>query len=205
MKQLFDEFGRRWLSVVLFSVISCGAVYLSGIAAADVLTVTIAGSGVGAVNSNPSGIACTSSTSPCGAAFSNMTGITLTATPDWKSLNGVFSVGCSGTDSCFFNINGATGVTATFNPNYQAAVVSMITSEYATLTDAYAHVTIGSNLNAHPYTFIEDLILNRDVAVNFYGGMGDMYLSHLPDAFTILQGALEVQRGSLAVDSLIIQ
>jgi hypothetical protein len=207
LKRLFYKSGRQWLSVALFqfSAIFCGYVYLSGIAAADMLTVTIAGSGTGAVNSNPSGIACTSSTSPCSAAFTNLSEITLSATPDWKSLNGVFNVGCSGTGSCSFNINDDTEVTATFNPNYQSAVVGMLMLEYATLTEAYANVTVDSNLAAHPYTFTEGLTLNRDIAVNFYGGMGDMYLSHVPDAFTILQGTLEIQQGSLLVDSLIIQ
>jgi len=197
MKRLFFKICSQWPSVTAFLFL--GLFCLAYVAAADTLTVTIAGSGAGTVNSVPAGIACPTT---CSASFSNLSGITLTATPDWKSLDGVFSAGCSGTGSCFFNISGDTGVTATFNPNYQATVLGHSVVEYATLTNAYANTSADGFFAAHEYTFMENLILDRDVSVTFYGGMGDLYLMN--SGFTTLQGALEVRQGAIVVDALII-
>jgi hypothetical protein len=209
MKRVFFHSCRKWstVAVLLCTFFYCGYLCLSGTALADVLTVTTAGAGSGSVNSTPSGIACTSgSSSGCSAAFANLSGITLTATPDWKSLGGVFSGGCSGTGSCSFNINGDTGVTASFDANLQAAVIAVHPvnlAEFSTLAEAYSNTPNDGTFAAHIYTFYEDLVLNRAVSVTFYGGMGGMYLLNYGN--TTLQGSLEVQQGSIVVDSLIIQ
>jgi len=206
MKRVCRLLRRQSLLVALFvlSVHFCGNLYLPGIAAADILSVTTAGSGTGTVNSTPAGITCESGISTnCSASFANSSEITLTATTDWKSLFGGWSTPCSGTGSCVFTINGDSGVTATFNPNYQATVLGHSVVEYATLSEAYANTSADGFFAAHEHTFMENLTIDRDIAVTFYGGMGEMYLTNF--GFTTLQGALEVQQGAVAVDALIIQ
>lgn len=212
MKRLLNNTGSQWL-VILFSVIFCGYEFVSGIASADTLSVTPAGSGHGTVISTPAGIACESGiTANCSASFANMSGITLRATPDWKSNFGGWSGPCSGAGDCVFNIDGDTGVTATFDPDYQAALIIMVPDvepKFASLDDAYAYANNNGkdafSLNAHVYTFVEDLILNHQINFTLAGGMDSGYYTKVTDGFTTLQGYLEVQQGSVEIDSLIIQ
>jgi len=213
MKWLSRYFYQQWFSVARLQgvFLFCGYLCLSGTAAADVLTVTMAGTGSGSVNSEPAGIACVSgSTANCSASFTNLSGITLTATADWKSLDGVFSGGCIGIGSCSFTINGVTGVTATFDPDYQAALIITlpeIEPKFASLNDAYtyAHTNGKDNfsLNARVNTFSENLILNHPINFTLAGGMDSGYYTNVD--FTTLAGYLEVQDGSVEIDSLIIQ
>jgi len=213
MKWLLRYFCRIWLPVarLLVLFLFCGYFSLSDTAIADLLTVTTAGTGAGSVNSVPAGIACASgSSSNCSASFTNLSGITLTATPDWKSLDGVFSLGCSGTGSCSFNINGDTGVTVTFNPNNQAALIIThpdLQPEFPSLSDAYAYAVANGKSNfilaARENTFSEDLLLTQQIAFTLAGGMNSGYLTNA--GFTTLSGYLEIQAGSVDIDSLIIQ
>lgn len=207
MKRFFNAY-RQWPATV--GLLLFGLFCLTYVAVADTLTVTIAGLGTGAVNSDPAGIACTSSTSPCSATFANMSGITLTATPDWKSLDGVFSAGCSGTGSCSFTIDGDTGVTTTFAPDYQAALIITlpeIEPKFSSLNDAYTYADNNNknnfSLNAREHTFFENLILSQPISFTLAGGKNSGYYTRV--GFTTLDGYLDVQNGSIAIDSLIIQ
>jgi len=213
MMWLLHYFYRKWLSVARLQgvFLFCGYLCLAGSAVADVLTVTMAGTGSGSVNSVPAGIACVSGSSvDCSASFTNLSGVTLTATADWKSLDGVFSGACSGIGSCSFNINGDTGVTARFDPNLQAALIITlpeIEPKFSSLNDAYAYAFANGkdnfSLNAHVYTFSENLILNHPINFTLAGGMNAGYFTNA--GFTTLAGYLEVQYGSIEIDSLIIQ
>jgi len=208
MKSLFSKICRQWPPVATFLLF--GLFCLAYIAVADTLTVTI--DGAGSVNSAPAGIACTNGSSAgCSASFTNMSGITLTATPAWNSKPGVFSGACSGSPSCFFNISTNTAVTARFDPDLQAAliIVKPLQPEFSTLSDAYAFAfTNGNdnfNLNARVSTFVENLILNHPLDFTLAGGRNSNYYLRAEDGFTSLQGYLEVQNGSIAIDSLIIE
>lgn len=213
MKRVFFHSCRKWstVAVLLCTFFYCGYLCLSGTALADVLTVTTAGTGSGSVNSTPSGIACTSGSSTgCSAVFANLSGITLTATPDWKSLGGVFSGGCSGTGSCSFNINNDTGVTASFDANYQAALLiihPVLEPKFSSLAAAYEFANTNGKtefvLAAREYTFIENLILAHPLSFTLACGKNSGY--YLNVGYTTLTGYLEVQDGSVEIDSLIIQ
>jgi predicted lipoprotein with Yx(FWY)xxD motif len=77
------------------------------------LTVNLAGSGYGTVQSTPLGIeSCASS---CSQAFNDGTKVSLTAHPDSYSSFGGWSGGCSGTGTCEVTIGSDTTVIATFN------------------------------------------------------------------------------------------
>lgn len=171
------------------------------------LTVTPVGAGVGTVNSAPSGITCQSGVSGgCSAAFNDVDPVTLQASPDWKALFTVWGGACSGTGDCVLTLSADSEVTATFSPNFQATVLGHSMVQYASLDNAYADANEGSTIAAHVYTFMEDLTLDRPIFIRFYGGReGTEYLSHPDSYFTTLQGTLDLQQGSVEVDSLIIQ
>jgi|SRR6185369_1940562 len=171
------------------------------------LTVTPFGTGAGTVNSAPSGISCQSGVSGgCSAVFNNVDPVTLQASPDWESLFNVWGGTCSGTGDCVLTLTADSEVTATFSPNYQATVLGHSLVEYTSLNNAYVYANEGSTVAAHSYTFMEDLILDRPIFIRLYGGReGTEYLSHLDSYFTTLQGTLDLQQGSVEIDSLIIQ
>jgi len=78
------------------------------------LTVSLAGTGLGTVSSNPSGISCSPT---CSASFNAGTQITLTETPGTNSyFAGWAGNGCSGTSpTCTLTLSANQQVTATFN------------------------------------------------------------------------------------------
>lgn len=192
---------RLTLSLGVCSLVM-GLLLVGQVSQAASLTVTVAGAGTGTVNSAPSGIACPPT---CTASFTDGDTVTLTATPDWKSLFSGWGVPCSGSGTCVFTtINGSAGVSASFTPNYQATILGHSVVQYTSLTETYAHAAEGDYLAAHEYTFLENLTLDQEISVTFYGGMGDMYLANT-GGFTTLQGTLDIQHGSLVADSLIIQ
>jgi len=213
MKRLFCRCSGRWLFGAIFIMLFLvGSVaFREGTSVADTLTVTTSGPGTGTVNSVPSGIACTSGNSAnCSAVFTNNSSITLAATPDWKSLFGGWGGPCSGTGDCVFVISGDSGVTATFNPNYQAALIITLPElqpEFSSLAAAYEYAhAAGKNdfiLAAREFTFFEDLILSHERAFTLDGGKNSGYLTNV--GYTTLQGSLDIQQGSVSIDSLIIQ
>jgi len=76
------------------------------------LTVTLAGTGSGAITSNPAGINCGTR---CRKIYPGGQIVTLTATPAVGSdFTGWLGGGCSGTSTCAVTMNGTTAVTATF-------------------------------------------------------------------------------------------
>lgn len=78
------------------------------------LSVTRSGSGSGTVTSSPSGISCGSD---CTQTYTAGTRVTLTASAASGSrFTGWSGGGCTGTGTCSVIVNGAVGVTATFNP-----------------------------------------------------------------------------------------
>lgn len=189
---------------------------LASINSADAYTITITTNRTvvndlsigGDVNSAPSGIVCTDGTSGvCSYLFTDGIQITLAANPNWKSNFVGWGTPCtgSGTDSCVFTPTADTTVNATFSPNYQATVMGHL-AQYTTLTEAYANASDQSNVAAHIYTFYENLTLDQPIFIRFYGGReGVEYLTHIGTDFTTLQGTLDVQQGSVEIDSLIIQ
>lgn len=88
-------------------------VYAASATPTFALSVTKAGTGTGAVSSNPAGINCGSA---CSANFNQNAGVTLTAAPAPGSSFVSWGGACSGTNtSCTLTINAAKTVTATFN------------------------------------------------------------------------------------------
>jgi hypothetical protein len=87
------------------------------------LTVTVAGTGTGAVTSAPVGINCPST---CTANFNGGSSVTLTATPSPGSTFAGWSGACSGAGTCSVSMTAAQSVTATFVPASFPLTVSLV-------------------------------------------------------------------------------
>lgn len=171
------------------------------------LTLGNTGSGSGDINGT---VTCTiGALGGCNTSLPDGTPVTLTANPDWTSIFEGWGAPCSGTGSCVFTLNADTLILIPFSPNYQAHLVSSVMPQqyYSTLAAAYADATaIKFNVVAYEYTFHENLILDKPIHIFFGGGrLGPGYLSHRDDHFTTILGSLEVQQGSVEIDSFIIQ
>jgi hypothetical protein len=83
----------------------------SGISSTRTLSVSVTGSGSGAVTSQPAGISCGVT---CSAAYATGTPVTLTAATGAGSTFGGWSGACSGSATCTVSMTQARAVTATF-------------------------------------------------------------------------------------------
>ena len=85
------------------------------ISAQYLLSTSLIGNGVGAINSDPVGIACsTSDGDDCHAVLDYGTEITLTAVPESGSIFTGWEGDCTGTNPCSLTVTEAKEVTATF-------------------------------------------------------------------------------------------
>jgi hypothetical protein len=109
------------------------------------LSVTLAGTGSGAVTSNPAGISCGAA---CGASYAPGTGVTLTATPAASSAFAGWSGACSGTGSCAVTMDSAKSVTATFTAQTFTLAVSKFGAGTGTVTSNPAGISCGATCSA---------------------------------------------------------
>lgn len=163
----------------------------------NTLSVTVAGTGSGAVNSITQGqpLACASGT--CSSDFDSGTSLTLAATPGNGSLFTGWSGACTGTGNCAVTLSADKTATATFDimPN-----VMMGSVYYGSLMDAYAAAVTGATIKAKAMVFTA-LDLNRDIAVTLAGGYDSM-LSSVVD-FTTVNG-LTISLGSATIDKIVV-
>ena len=101
--------GRMWFNET--NTRSLGAITTSATTAMFKLTVSLAGTGKGTVESHPAGIDCGST---CHAQFSSGSQVSLTANPAAGSTFAHWSGGCSGTSTCRVTMSSDKTVTATF-------------------------------------------------------------------------------------------
>ena len=107
------------------------------------LTVSLAGTGSGAVHSSPTGISCPGT---CSGGFAQGTVVTLTATPaSGSTFTGWSGGGCSGTGTCMVTMGANQGVTASFK-----AVASPTRSPSCALTTQGARVYVAATNGKHP-------------------------------------------------------
>jgi alpha-tubulin suppressor-like RCC1 family protein len=171
------------------------------------LQITLTGSGSGTVSSDSGGIACLNgSPANCSAPYTNGTLVTLTATPDWKSLFGGWS-GCSAiealTGNCQVSMNANRTVAGSFTPNLQVRVNG---ADYASLQAAYDNLATseGSIIMAREHTFLEpNLLFNTNKTVTIDGGYNSGYSA--TTGVTTIDGTLTVRQGTLKVKRLAIK
>jgi Divergent InlB B-repeat domain/NHL repeat len=110
------------------------------------LTVSLAGTGSGAVHSSPTGISCPGT---CSGGFAQGTVVTLTATPaSGSTFTGWSGAGCSGTGACTVTMGANQGVTASFKA--VASGTSPTPSPSCALTTQGARVYVAATHSKHP-------------------------------------------------------
>lgn len=164
------------------------------------LSVTIQGlyGGGGSVNSNPSGIACSSGT--CTANYASGTSVTLTPTANISSLFSAWSGNCTGSSNCTVSMTEDRSATASFSLIPRARVAGI---PYGSLSSAYVAVPASGVLEAQALIFVEDLSLNRGILFSLTGGFSSDYSTR--NGYTTLQGRLTIGTGTATVDRLIIK
>lgn len=168
------------------------------------LDCTITGDGSGTVTSAPSGISCT--TGRCSQLFLPGSDVTLLPTPGISSLFKGWGGDCKVTgDNCSLTLDLTRSVTAEFIhiPPVKAGVATL--SYFTTLNQAYkAAIAPGSyTIRAQAVPFIEDLLLNRNVALILTGGYDAAFSTQGGE--TSIQGTVTIGNGSLTVEHLAIR
>lgn len=164
------------------------------------LSVTIQGlyGGGGSVNSNPSGIACSSGT--CTANYASGTSVTLTPTANISSLFSAWSGNCTGSSNCTVSMTEDRSATASFSLIPRARVAGI---PYGSLSSAYVAVPASGVLEAQALIFVEDLSLNRGILFSLTGGFSSDYSTR--NGYTTLQGRLTIGTGTVTIDRLVIK
>jgi len=167
--------------------------------------VTLTGNGGGSVNSNPSGLNCTSGT--CSWNFPINTWVSLLATPDINSTFGGWSGGCSGSGDCSVYMYSTQNVTATFTANPQTVKIDGDGTCYYSIGSALNSITVpGTIIRIRDQVFTENILMTGSVAVQLVGGYTD-------DAFTIqgansssvIDGTLKISSGAVKVQRITVR
>lgn len=163
------------------------------------LKVVIQGTGGGSVNSMPTGIHCTSGT--CQAFYYLWAPVTLTALPNndssvsWSDA----CAGCSGT-SCKVTVTGGDPCGIIFS---SLKPVRIGTTDFDTLQVAYDVAADGATIMVREYLFSAPLNCKLAKAVIIKGGYNQTWTAR--SGYTTVQGKMTVEKGSVAVDRVIIR
>jgi hypothetical protein len=164
------------------------------------LTVTLAGSGSGAVGSTPAGIACGAE---CTGQFDYGDLVTLHAEPAYSIFTG-WSGACSGTGDCRLAMVSDRNAIAYFSKDTEhMARIGDTESYFPTLQAAYDSAHAGGTVKAWGTEFTEDLDCDQGKGVTIEGGYDTGYNNNA--GFTLLDGTVTVYAGSLTVENLVIQ
>ena len=172
------------------------------------LSVTIAGSGSGTVNSITPGFAFSCASGACDKSFPAGASLTLRASEATGSLFSGWSGACTNAvGDCPVTLDVDKGVTATFITTPPLRIVGAITTYYDTFPLALAGMTDGSSvtLQGRATTVTGAFNLNRPVKLIFKGGYDAGYGSNAGGGMTVLSGGLIVGKGSLSVENLTVR
>ncbi|WP_243373251.1 MBG domain-containing protein [Geotalea sp. SG265] len=176
-----------------------GTLTITATASTYNLAVAKAGAGNGTINSNPVGIACDGANG-CNFDFASGIVVTLTATPDSKSLFTGWSGACTGTGTCAVTMDAAKNVTATFDVNPLVKVGGTL---YATILDAYTAALDGAVIEVRDVLFSDFSTFDRPISITFDGGKDSSW--NKTTGFTTLTGPVTFGQGSVTVDGLVIE
>jgi subtilisin-like proprotein convertase family protein len=168
---------------------------------------SLAISGNGSVNSVPGGIACTTGNSgSCSAPFSSGEVVTLTATGVSNSSFSAWSGGCDSTNgaACTVTMNGDRSISASFIDIQPVYIPGG--SYYPSLQAAYdAPGPTGITIQAQAVGIaVPNFTLNSGKTVTLEGGFDSVFSAN-SGGYTVLDGVLTIQSGSLTVENLIIR
>lgn len=169
----------------------------------NTVSVEFTGTGIGAVTSDPAGLACNTD---CSAVFPYGTPITLIATPDQYSLFGGWSgEGCEMLPICTFTLANNIAITSTFTHDtaHQVYLAGSSAGHFTTIQNAYYASTSGDTIKLWGIRYREDLIFHISRDITLQGGFNSDY--SLANGETILEGSLTITEGQAIFDGLVIQ
>lgn len=76
-------------------------------------------------------------------------------------------------------------------------------SYYTFIHDAYAAMSAGGTIQARNVEFIENLLLNKSIAVDLKGGYESGY--SLSSGYSAIRGVVAIEHGALVMDKIIIK
>jgi len=165
------------------------------------LSVTLAGSGSGSINCNPTGLTCTTGT--CSRNYALNSVVSLLATPGADSTFGGWSGACSGNGACSVTMNSAKAVTASFNMLPPVRLNRTTPLYYSNLQTAYAAAVSGDVIQLKEGTLAGSLNANRAIAVTLKGGYNASYGT--VSSSTMLQGTVTLGLGSVVMEKVNIR
>lgn len=139
----------------------------------------------------------------CQADFTAGTTVNLYQTPDADSRWATWPISDCGTNqNCQISMSGNQNLTVTF-PYSPMARIDSTGQGFESLPLAYGSAAQVDTIYGRAVTFTENFTLGGSKAVTLLGGRDAWYLPQ--NAWTILQGVLAIQGGSLTVDRLVIE
>ena len=174
---------------------------VSSNATAYFLTTKIAGNGtVNNIEQTPP-FSCAEAS--CTSSFAAGTVLLLGATPSsLYTFGGWSGGGCSGTDDCSVTLTADTTITATFGP-LPLVQITGSTVPYQSLQAAFAAVADQGSLKARNVTLSENFIFNRPISITLTGGLNSDFMTI--NGYTVFQGLLTLQSGSLTLENFVIR
>jgi len=167
------------------------------------MSLSFTGTGDGFIHGDMSctkGATCLSVDFPAGST------VTLMPTPGSNSIFSGWSGSCTNSaGNCILTIDSPKSVSAAFNimPAAWLPPGTDASNYFGLLTDAYAAASGDATIKAKIYTFIENLSLNRAIAITIKGGYNAGFLDN-SGGYSILSGILNIHHGSLTVEGLSI-
>lgn len=190
------------ISLVAFSFWKFSARPVPAVAASpSTLSVTLAGEGGGAVNSNPAGIACTAG--DCSSAFESGTTVTLMAVADVNSTFAGWSGACTNASGdCTVTLDAARSVTATFDagPYFLTTDSGGTNSYFISLQKAYSSAHSGTIIKGRSVTVQENVVANLQKQVMVQGGYDTSFSSI--NGVTTVNGKMLIRQGAVRVDKI---
>lgn len=166
---------------------------LPGNSGAATLSVQMAGSGQGSVNSSPPGIACP------GSCSGNAPNYTLYPNPGASSFFSGWGGACAGLATCSLTLAGDQTVTAFFD--LKPALQRVSGSYFGALQAAYNNLAAGGKIQVVASDQSGDLLLDDPVKLTVEGGYDNAFSSNAGKR-TRLHGKATVRAGSFRVKGL---
>ena len=171
------------------------------------LNVTVTGTGIGTVNSVPTGIACAGTGVGCSAPYNTGTSVTLTAFPSSISFLSAWGGACRGNNlSCVITLNGDANVTANFMAMPPVKRTGASAAYFDTLTAAFdACPTVGGvTFQAMAREFSGNVTYACAIDSTLNGGFDGAFTNDGAGT-TVIHGALTVKQGRLAVRNIAVR
>lgn len=171
------------------------------------LTVNIAGTGSGSLNTYPAGISISGNSKEGSAPFTFGENVTITQAPAFSTFTG-WSGDCSGTAGCAVTMNGPRSVTANYiaDPSYVKIEGENPAGLYYTIESALA-ASGGRTVKALNSDFTEtEVIMNSAFTILLKGGYTtDSFDPASRTGYTTIDGSLKIRNGTLRVERVKIR